>query len=396
MIPIGLKKKILFVSTFPPKKCGIASFTSDLINAVNDKLAANVVIETCALDKEHNAALYKYPVTGVWNTYKPHSHIETAMAINEDEDIKLVCIEHEFGLYGGELGEYLLGFLAMLEKPFVIRFHTVLSIPSAKRHSIVKSIALLAEKIIVMTKQSAHILKEDYGIGPEKIVLIRHGTHPASTADKNELKTKYNLQNKQVLTTFGLLSSNKGIEKGILAMKEISIDFPDTIYVVLGQTHPNLLEQEGEKYREYLQQLITDNNLQENVRLINEYAPTEKLMEYLRLTDIYLFTSKDPKQAVSGTFLYAMSAGCPIISNSFVLALEMLDEKTGVILTSDKESELSEQVIRILQYPQLKKEMSGNAFLKTRNTTWIKIGEKHADLFTEILNGAAIEKELPA
>jgi len=215
-------------------------------------------------------------------------------------------------------------------------------------------------------------LKEDYGIGPEKIVLIRHGTHPASTADKNELKTKYNFQNKQVLTTFGLLSPNKGIEKGILAMKEISIAFPDTIYVVLGQTHPNLLEQEGEKYREYLQQLITDNNLQENVRLINEYAPTEKLMEYLRLTDIYLFTSKDPKQAVSGTFLYAMSAGCPIISNSFVLALEMLDEKTGVILTSDKESELSEQVIRILQYPQLKKEMSGNAFLKTRNTTWIK------------------------
>jgi glycosyltransferase involved in cell wall biosynthesis len=227
------------------------------------------------------------------------------------------------------------------------------------------------------------------------LCLIRHGTHPASTANKDELKNKYNLQGKQVLTTFGLLSPNKGIEKGILAMKEISVAFPDTVYIVLGQTHPNLLEQEGEKYREYLLQLITDNDLQENVRLINEYVPVEKLMEYLRLTDIYLFTSKDPEQAVSGTFLYAMSAGCPIVSNSFVLAHEMLDEKTGVILKTAKESELAEHVIRILRCPELRKEMSNNAFFKTRNTTWTKIGEKHADLFNEILT-ATIAKELSA
>jgi glycosyltransferase involved in cell wall biosynthesis len=213
--------------------------------------------------------------------------------------------------------------------------------------SIVKAIALLAAKIIVMTRHSARVIKEDYGISSNKIIIIPHGTHASSIIDKDELKTKYNLQNKQVFTTFGLLSPNKGIEKGILAMKEISATFPDAMYVVVGQTHPNLLEQEGEKYRDYLQQLITDNGLQENVRLINEYVSTKKLMEYLALTDIYLFTSKDPEQAVSGTFLYAMSAGCPIISNSFVLAKEMLDEKTGVILTSAKESELAGHAIRI-------------------------------------------------
>ena len=395
MIQICLKKKILFVSTLPPKKCGIASFTSDLINAVNNKTKETISIENCALDKESNAGLYNYPVTGIWNAHKPGSYIEKAMAVNDDEAIKLVCIEHEFGLFGGNLGEYLLGFLSMLEKPFVIRFHTVLPNPSAKRLGIITSIALLASKVIVMTKQSARILKEDYGISIGKIVLIRHGTHAASNANIHELKEKYNLQDKQILTTFGLLSPNKGIEKGILAMKEISVASPAAVYVVLGQTHPNLLEQEGEKYREYLQQLITDNNLQDNVRLINEYVPTEKLMEYLRITDIYLFTSKDPHQAVSGTFLYAMSAGCPVISNSFVLAHEMLDEKTGIILTSDKESELAEHVIRLLQFPELKKEMSSNAFLKTRHTTWTKIGEKHADLFTEILT-AEIAKELPA
>jgi len=395
MGPICLKNKILFVSTFPPKKCGIASFTNDLINAINNKTQNNIAIENYVLDKEGNAALYKYPVTGIWNAYKLGSYIETAMVINEDESIRLVCIEHEFGLYGGELGEYLLGFLSMLEKPFVIRFHTVLPHPSAKMLGIVKAIASLAAKVIVMTKHSVRIMKEDYGISVDKIVLIRHGTHAASTINKDALKEKYNFQNKQILTTFGLLSPNKGIEKGILAMKEISAAFPDAVYVVLGQTHPNLLEQEGENYRGYLQQLITDNNLQENVQLINEYVPVEKLMEYLRLTDVYLFTSKDPRQAVSGTFLYAMSAGCPIISNSFVLAHEMLDEQTGVILTSDKESELAEHVIRLLQCPQLKEEMSGNALLKTKNTSWARVGEKHVELFNEILT-AVIAKELPA
>jgi glycosyltransferase involved in cell wall biosynthesis len=151
----------------------------------------------------------------------------------------------------------------------------------------------------------------------------------------------------------------------------------------LGQTHPNLLEQEGEKYRDYLQQLIADNNLKDSVRLVNEYVPTQKLMEYLALTDIYLFTSKDPDQAVSGTFLYAMSAGCPIISNPFVL--EMLDERTGIIIETGKESELAAQAILLLQNDKMRKEMGHNAFLRTRDTTWKKVVKQHIALFDEIL-----------
>lgn len=388
--------KILFISTFPPKKCGIASFTKDLVQAINAALIPGVAIEVCALDKKNNTALYKYPVSSTMDGHQLDACIETAIAINKNDAVKLVCIEHEFGLYGGELGEYLLGFLSMLEKPFIVRFHTVLPNPSAKMLSVVQAIALLANKIIVMTKNSAQIIKEEYRVSADKIMIIPHGTHAGSTINTNELKIKYGLSNNQVLTTFGLLSTNKGIEKGILAMKEISAAFPDAMYVVLGQTHPNLLEQEGEKYRDYLQQLIEENGLQQNVQLINEYIPTKKLMEYLSLTDIYLFTSKDPSQAVSGTFLYAMSAGCPIISNSFVLAKEMLDEKTGVILTTAKESELAEHAIRILKNPLLKKEMSNNALAKTRNTTWQKVGEGHINLFNKISGTAAFTPQLPA
>jgi glycosyltransferase involved in cell wall biosynthesis len=385
------KTKILFISTFPPKKCGIASFTQDLVNGIQPELSEDLAVEVWALDKKKNTKLYDESVSMVIDGYNLDSFLDAAEKINADNSIKLICIEHEFGLYGGELGEYLLGFLSLIEKPFIIRYHTVLPEPKEKMLKIVQAIGLLADKVIVMTKNSARLLKDHYNYSPDKIIIIPHGTHAHSTKGANELKVTYGLKNKKVLTTFGLLSPNKGIEKGILAMQEISASFPDAVYIVLGQTHPNLLDQEGEKYRNYLQELIDENNLQDNVRLVNEYLPTKKLMEYLALTDIYLFTSKDPNQAVSGTFLYAMSAGCPIISNSFVLAKEMLDSSTGVVLTPGNNNELAENAVRILQDPQLQKEMSNNAFLKTRNTTWEKVGQKHANLFNHILGVPALE-----
>ena len=245
---------------------------------------------------------------------------------------------------------------------------------------------MLADKIIVMTANSARLLKEDYFMDAEKIIIIPHGTHSISTVSPEKLKLKYQLQNNLVLTTFGLLSPNKGIEKGIIAMKEISAVFPEAVYIVLGLTHPNLLQEEGEKYRNYLQQLIDENNLQNNVRLVNEYVPTKMLMEYLALTDIYLFTSKDPNQAVSGTFLYAMSAGCAIISNSFVLAKEMLDDKTGIIIENGKEHELAENAIYLLHNKQTRIQMGHCAFEKTRDTLWKKVAMKHTELFMKILN----------
>jgi glycosyltransferase involved in cell wall biosynthesis len=380
-----VETKILFLSTYPPKKCGIASFTHDLIHAINREISDDTMIDVCALDKKLYRELYENKVSQLMDSFQLDSCLETANTINNDPLIKLLCIEHEFGLYGGELGDYLLGFLSLIEKPFIIRFHTVIPSPTSKMLSVVQSIALLADKLVVMTENSATILKENYNVPAEKLVIIPHGTHAYSTINVNQLKSRYHLGNRKVLTTFGLLSPNKGIEKGILAMKEISKALPGSIYLVIGQTHPNLIEKEGETYRDYLKQLIADNGLQENVRLINEYVPTDSLMEYLALTDVYLFTSKDPHQAVSGTFLYAMGSGCPIISNSFVLAKEMLDDTTGVILVTDRPEELAENAIRILENDGLQQEMSANARAKTRNTTWEKVGNKHVQLFSSIL-----------
>lgn len=376
---------ILFISTYPPRKCGIASFTQDLVNSLRPEIKNSAGVAVCALDKKTNAKMYDSPVTMVMDSFDFDSCMETADRINRSPSIRILCIEHEFGLYGGELGEYLLGFLSMLTKPFIIRFHTVLPAPSPKRLKIMQTINLLAEKMVVMTNHAASLLENDYAIHPSKILKIPHGTHLHSSIPTADLKRKYGLENKMVLTTFGLLSPNKGIEKAILAMKDISVRFPDAIYIVLGQTHPTLQEQEGEKYRNYLRELITEQGLENNVRLIGEYVSTPKLMEYLTLTDIYLFTSKDPYQAMSGTFLYAMSAGCPIISNSFVLATEMLDENTGIILKTQSEHELAGHAIRLLENDSLRRQLGQNAFLKTRSTVWKKVGERHAHLFAEIL-----------
>ncbi|OQP44198.1 glycosyl transferase [Niastella yeongjuensis] len=388
------RSKILFISTFPPVKCGIASFTQDLTASIAPGLNEDFSISICALDKKDTGHPYPLPVSMVMDSYNLTSCIETANKINKDPHIELVCIEHEFGLYGGNLGEFLLGFLALLEKPFIVRFHTVLPAPGEQRLKLVQKITLLADKIIVMTSNSARLLTADYQLDPRKIIIIPHGTPSNSKIGASDLKLKYDLIHNQVLTTFGLLSPNKGIEKGILAMKEISEKIPQAIYIVLGLTHPNLLQQEGEQYRNYLQQLIDDNNLQNNVRLVNEYVATPILMEYLALTDIYLFTSKDPDQAVSGTFIYAMSAGCPIISNSFALAKEMLDEHTGIIIEPGQEHALAENAIYLLQNKTVRIQMGHHASLKTKDTAWKKVAANHLELFDKILQKPVVKTEL--
>lgn len=390
MDTFDMKPEILFVSTYSPRKCGIATFAADLTKELTHLLKHEFEISICALDKRANAEQYGAPVTMVMDGCKLNSCIAGAEAINQNPAVKMICVEHEFGLFGGNMGEYVLAFLSLLSKPFIIRFHTVLPHPDNERLKLVKSICLLAEKVIVMTQHSHRLLVEDYDIEPEKLQIIPHGTHPIPPTNRMELKNRFNLRDKKILTTFGLLSPNKGIELGIKAMVKIAAEFPEAVYVILGNTHPNLVESEGETYRESLQRLIEENNLTNNVKLVNEFIPTDQLLNYLSLTDIYLFTSKDPNQAMSGTFMYAMSAGCAIISNAFVLANEMLDEDTGVIIQSGDENALADNAIYLLRNEAERLEMGKKAFMRTRNTLWGTVARKHAMLFYELM-----KKQLP-
>ena len=379
-----MNKTLLFITSFPPRQCGIATFAQDLVNALHKTFAGKLNIEICALTEPGKPAAYEAPVQYTLNALDAESCIAMAHTINANAEIDLVCIEHEFGLYGGDYGHHLLGLLSLLDKPFIVRFHTVLPNPDQKCLKIVSLIGALAAKVTVMTQTSADILQTTYQLAPEKIIHIPHGTHAHIISDKEEVKKRFGLQGKMVLSTFGLLSENKGLETGIRAMKRVATQFPNAVYLILGRTHPTIVAREGERYRDRLVQLIKDNGLEKNVQFVNSYLSLDNLLDYLAITDIYLFTSIDPHQAVSGTFVYAMSAGCPVIATSFVQAKEMLDESCGYLIDFNNDEQLADHAITLLGNDALRASMSKRAIEKTRNSIWENVALAHMAMFQSI------------
>ncbi|PUZ20468.1 mannosyltransferase [Chitinophaga costaii] len=379
-----MNKTLLFITSYPTRQCGIATFAQDLVNAMHKTFAGQLKIEICALLEPGVPVVYESPVRYTLNAHNAESCVEMAHTINANPDIDIVCIEHEFGLYGGDYGHHLLGLLSLLDKPFIVRFHTVLPNPDQKCLKTVSLIGALASKVTVMTQTSADILIGTYHLPAEKIVHIPHGTHAHIISDRETVKKRLGLQGKKVLSTFGLLSENKGLETGIRAMKKIAAQFPDAVYLILGKTHPTILAREGERYRERLQDLIKESGLENQVRFVNSYLTLENLLDYLAITDIYLFTSIDPDQAVSGTFVYAMSAGCPVIATSFVQAREMLDESCGFLIDFNNHEQLATAAIKLLGDDALRASMRKQAIEKTRPSIWENVALAHMAMYQDI------------
>jgi glycosyltransferase involved in cell wall biosynthesis len=248
----------------------------------------------------------------------------------------------------------------------------------------VQEIADVADGIIVMTNSSSTILENDYQVNKDKISVIPHGTHLVEHISKEKLKKKYNLSNKKVLSTFGLLSAGKSIETTLDALPSIIIKNPKVVFLIIGKTHPSVVKYEGEHYREMLESKIKTLHLQKNVRFINEYLPLDQLLEYLQLTDIYLFTSKDPNQAVSGTFSYAISCGCPIISTPIPHACEVLNDGNGVVIDFENPFQLAEEVNKLFDNNKLMKKISLNGLHRMAPTAWENSAISHAKLFESI------------
>ena len=375
--------EILFITSYPPRECGIATYSQDLIKALNNKFSNSFSIKVCAL--ESNGITYPYPeeVKYVLKTSLAKDYEKLAVRINQDNDIKIVLIQHEFGFFNVQEQAFL-QFLYELSKPVVIVFHSVLPHPDEKLKAKVKNIAAVCRSIIVMTHASSDILMNDYGVPPQKISVIAHGTHLVPHLSESFLKEKYGLKDRKVLTTFGLLSSGKGIETTIEALPAIVKSCPDVIFLVIGKTHPEVVKSEGEKYREMLEQKVKHLALQYHVRFINKYLELPELLEYLQLTDIYLFTTNDPNQAVSGTFAYAMSCACPIISTPIPHAKEVLTEDTGIIFDFRNSHQLADAVILLLNNDSLRKDMSTNTLQKIVSTAWENSAVAHAMLLEKI------------
>jgi len=375
--------EILFITTYPPRECGIATYSQDLITALKNKFKHSFKIKICPLESENEQHSYTDPIKYILNTDQPDAFLDLSDNINENEAIQMVLIQHEFGLFQKKEADFK-QFLKTMLKPVIIVFHTVLQRPNESLKLNVQKIAASVQSIIVMTQFGAKVLENDYGISPEKITVIAHGTHLVPHSDKDLLKEKYKLSGRKVLSTFGLLSSGKSIETTLEALPEIIKKNKDVLFLIIGKTHPSVVKQEGEKYRSMLKAKIEDLQLQDHVQFINCFLPLPDLLEYLQLTDIYLFTSKDPNQAVSGTFSYAISSGCPIISTPIPHACEVLRDDAGIIIDFESPSQLAEEVNGLLLDEQLRKDISSNGLHKIAPTAWENAAIAHAILFEKV------------
>jgi glycosyltransferase involved in cell wall biosynthesis len=388
--------EILFITSYPPRVCGIATYSQDLIKALNNKFSNSLSIKVCALESEDANYAYSGEVKYILKTSIAAEYDKLASTINKDNHIKIVLIQHEFGFFKQQEQSFL-KFLYELSKPVVIVFHTVLPHPDKLLRSKIISIADVCESIIVMTHNSAGILTTDYGLPQQKISVIAHGTHLVPHLSKEFLKKKYGLNGRKVLTTFGLLSSGKSIETTIDALLAIIKQNPEVIFLIIGKTHPEVLKTEGEKYRKSLEEKVKLIKLTHYVKFINSYLALPDLLEYLQLTDIYLFTSKDPNQAVSGTFVYAMSCACPIISTPIPHAREVLNDDPWAIFDFQNSQQLSKAVIRLLNNEPLRRNISSNTLQKIVSTAWENSAVAHAILFENIANSKiSIRYNLPA
>ncbi|OFY35597.1 MAG: mannosyltransferase [Bacteroidetes bacterium GWF2_38_335] len=378
------KSKILFITSFPPRECGIATYSQDLIIAHNNKFSKSFSIDVCALETKKNKYIYPKEVKYILNTSLPDEYTKLANTINNDANTDIVVIQHEFGLFQeNELS--FISFLNIITKPIIIVFHTVLPNPSQLIKMTVKKIISFCESVVVMTKTSEMILTEEYQIAPLRISVIPHGTHLVKHLGKGALKAKYGFKGKKVLTTFGLLSSGKSIETTLDALPVIVKKHPEIIFLIIGKTHPEVIKNEGEIYRDFLEKKVKQHSLQNNVVFINEYLDTANLLEYLQLTDIYLFTSNDPNQAVSGTFVYAMSCGCPIISTPIPHAREILADNKELLFDFGNSDQLSKCVCKLLNDEPLRKNISLNNLQKIISTAWQNSAVAHAQLFVKTL-----------
>lgn len=368
---------VIMVTSYPPRECGIATYSQDLIKALNNKFGSELSVKVCAMESDEVGFNYPDEVKYTLKTSDAKHYAELAETLNHDASLGMVLVQHEFGFFA-EQEQAFVHFLQALKKPVVIVFHTVLPHPSDAFKANVQAIAGACESIVVMTNTSAQILKSDYNLPKQKISVIAHGTHLVPHLSEPFLKKKYGLTGRKVLTTFGLLSSGKSIETTLDALPAIVKDIPDIIFLVIGKTHPEVVRHDGETYRKMLEDKVMDLDLTRHVRFVNNYLALPELLEYLQLTDVYLFTTNDPNQAVSGTFVYAMSCGCPIISTPIPHAIEILTKDTGIIFDFRNSQKLAKGVIRLLNDEPLRRHIGTNVLQKIVPTAWENSAILHA------------------
>ena len=375
---------VVCVSTYPPRQCGLATFTTDLTDAIDRMFGPSVESKIVAINPNNiNYLPYSNKVIAQISQTCQRDYLKTANKLNRIKKVKLINIQHEFGIFGGRHGSYLLQFLKKIRKPVVVTLHTILPAPDKKMQSVVQTIMKYSKGIIVMTHSSRNILIDDYGLSPDRIQVIPHGIHHVPYKSSAYAKTAFNFYDNITLSTFGFLSPGKGIEYAIEALPEVIKKFPNVRFLVAGVTHPAILEQQGEKYRYLLTERVRQLDLSKYVYFYNTYFDLKKLLQFLEATDIYLSTSLNPNQAVSGTLSYALGNGRPVISTAFAQAKQDITNEVGILVDFKNPSAFTDAIIKLISNNELRLQMGKNAYFRTRHMTWENVAHSYMKYFSQ-------------
>ena len=379
-----LPSRVAVIGNYLPRKCGIATFTTDLCDAIHAEYGATELLALPVNDTEEG---YSYPARIRFELSQDDlaSYRQAADFLNFS-NIDLVCLQHEYGIFGGPAGAHILELLRRLKIPIVTTLHTVLRDPNPDQQAVMEEIAALSDRLIVMSRQSAEILEEVFHVPVSKIDLIPHGIPDLPFTDPNFYKDSFGTEGKDVLLTFGLLSPNKGIENVIQALPSILSRHSNVVYMISGVTHPHVLRHEGEKYRLFLQNLARELGVEGSVIFRNRFVSPQELIELIGAADIYITPYKHKGQVVSGTLAYALSAGKAIISTPYLHAIELLDEERGALVPFDDPLAIAEKTIELLDNGTARHAMRKRAYLYSRDMVWDRVAQQYMGSFERVYN----------
>lgn len=370
------------IGNYLPRQCGIATFTTDLVEGLSAE-APDINCWAAAMNDIPEGYPYPDKVRFEINQNKLSDYSTASQFINISQT-DIVCVQHEYGVFGGPAGSHLLKLLEDLRMPVVTTLHTVLKDPAPEYRHVMGKLSELSDKMVVMSRKASEFLKDIYAVPEDKITFIHHGIPDTPFIDPSFDKDKFGVEGKKVLLTFGLLSPNKGIETVLQALPAIVKKHPDVVYIILGATHPHVLKADGDAYRIMLQQLVRKLDIGEQVIFQNRFVELKELCEFLGIADIYVTPYPDEAQITSGTLAYAMGTGKAVISTPYWYATEMLAEDRGRIVPFHNPDAMAEQIIDLLGNDVERHAMRKKAYLFSRDAVWNEVSRKYLRLFSEV------------
>jgi len=370
------------IGNYLPRHCGIATFTTDLCEAISAEYGTARLLALPVDDTEQG---YDYPARVRWSLAQDDvtSYQEAAEFLNFN-NIDMVCLQHEYGIFGGPAGSHILHLLRGLKMPVVTTLHTVLREPDADQLRVMEEIAELSDRLIVMSQLSSQFLQEIFKVPGSKIDMVPHGVPDLPFLDPNFYKDRFGVEGKAVLLTFGLLSPNKGIENVIQALPQILSKHENVVYLVAGATHPHILRREGDKYRASLQALAKEVGVESRVIFHDRFVSPEEMAEFIGAADIYITPYRHEAQVVSGTLAYALGAGKAIISTPYWHAIELLDDGRGALVPFQNPDAIAQKAVELLATPALRHAMRKRAYLFARDMVWKKAAQGYMGSFARV------------